>query len=273
MVHFKVETLQCRVGLNPQHLQSLHIKVQPLQEHKDQWSLEELQIIEKFFDTRAATPPYKPNTLSGFGKLLNVPFNVLKDIVQLMKLELVPSLVQQQQLKWSVQWCLRIPPSATPIVPTGMAAMIVCRTKTLFFLQITRIGIQYQGEAPSMVLPLVYDVSSNNTQLAEKRDPSPAFATASMHLKRFSDYASTQPECSLFPTVRDLLANFSLPSEPPILSQVTSSAAGQVTPAQQQIQNTAMQLHSPMASGQGPPQGPYGVQGMLPMGMMNGLPQ
>lgn len=44
MVNFKVETLQCRVGLNPQHLQSLHIKVQPLPEHSDQWTLEELQV-------------------------------------------------------------------------------------------------------------------------------------------------------------------------------------------------------------------------------------
>lgn len=44
VVHFKVDTLQCRVGLNPQHLQSLHIKVQPVVEHKDQWTLEELQV-------------------------------------------------------------------------------------------------------------------------------------------------------------------------------------------------------------------------------------
>ncbi|XP_012271319.1 mediator of RNA polymerase II transcription subunit 14 isoform X2 [Orussus abietinus] len=275
VVHFKVETLQCRVGLNPQHLQSLHIKVQPLPEHKDQWTLEELQIIEKFFDTRAAAPPYKPNTLSGFGRMLNVPFNVLKDFVQIMKLELVPSLGQQQQLKWSVQWCLRIPPSATPIVPTGMAAVLVCRNKILFFLQITRIGVPYQGEAPSLVLPLVYDVSTNLTQLAEKRDPSPASATAaaSLQLKRFAEYGANPSECSLFPAVRDLLANLILPSEPPVITQVVASpGGGQVTPTQQ-IQSPAMQLHSPMAGGQGPSQGPYGIQGMPPMGMMNGPPQ
>ncbi|XP_066584073.1 mediator of RNA polymerase II transcription subunit 14 isoform X2 [Prorops nasuta] len=274
VVHFKVESLQCRVGLNPQHLQSLHIKVQPLPEHKDQWTLEELQIIENFFDTRAAAPPYKPNTLSGFGKMLNVPFNVLKDFVQIMKLELMPQLVQQQQLKWSVQWCLRIPPSATPIMPTGMAAVVVCRNKILFFLQITRIGVPYQGEPPSLVLPLVYDVSTNLTQLAEKRDPSPASATAaaSLLLKRFAEYANPS-ECSLFPAVRDLLANLTLPSEPPVISQVVASpAGGQVTPTQQ-IQSPAMQMHSPMAGGQGPPQGPYGIQGMQPMGMMGGPPQ
>lgn len=134
VVHFKSENLQCRVGLNPQHLQSLHIKVQPLPEHKDQWTLEELQVIEKFFDTRAAAPPYKPHTISGFGKILSVPFNVLKDFVQIMKLELIPGLVQQQQLKWSVQWCLKTPPSATPIIPTGTAAVYNGRSKILFYV-------------------------------------------------------------------------------------------------------------------------------------------
>ena len=47
---------------------------------------------------------------------------------------------------------------------------------------------------------------------------------------------------------------------------------GQVAP-NQQIQSPAMQLHSPMAPGQVPSQGPYGIQGMPPMGMMGGPPQ
>jgi mediator of RNA polymerase II transcription subunit 14 len=48
VVNFKVESLQCRVGLNPQHLQSLHIKVSPLPDHKDQWSTEEMQVRKVF---------------------------------------------------------------------------------------------------------------------------------------------------------------------------------------------------------------------------------
>ncbi|KAL6442114.1 hypothetical protein ACFW04_002431 [Cataglyphis niger] len=219
VVHFKVESLQCRVGLNPQYFQSLHIKVQPLPEYKDQWNLEELQIIEKFFDTRVAAPPYKHNTLSGFGRMLNIRFKVLKDFVQIMKLELVPGLVQQQQLKWSVQLCLRIPPSTGQIVPPGSEGVHVCRSKILFFLQLTRIGMSYPGET-SFVLPFVYDVTTNLTQLAERRDLSPAITAASMQLKRFAEYGANQSECSLFPAVRDLLANFTLPSEPPGISQV-----------------------------------------------------
>jgi len=89
VVHFKVESLQCRVVLNPNHLQSLHIEVSSLPDHKDQWSLDEIQTMEKFFDTRVAVPPYKPNTLVGFARMLNVPYCVLKDFVQIMKLDLV----------------------------------------------------------------------------------------------------------------------------------------------------------------------------------------
>uniref|UniRef100_A0A1B6C077 Mediator of RNA polymerase II transcription subunit 14 n=1 Tax=Clastoptera arizonana TaxID=38151 RepID=A0A1B6C077_9HEMI len=270
-IHFKVDTLQCRVGLNTQHLQSLHIKVSCLPDHKDQWTLEELQVIEKFFDTRAAAPPYKPNALCCFGRMLSVPYNVLKDFVQIMKLELIPGLVQQQQLKWAVQWCLRIPPSATPLIPTGMASVLMCRSKILFFLQITRIGVQYM-EPLSLVLPLVYDVNTNITQLAaEKRDPGLATGTAAANaqLKRFLDVSlSMHNECSLFPAVRDLLSNLVLPSEPP---QVVSSPVG---PSQVvmggQGQSPAAMMHSPMMPSQqsvmGPAQGPGGYPVNMPMG-------
>lgn len=86
----------------------------------------------------------------------------------------------------------------------------------LFFykqLQITRVGVNW--EAPSLVLPLVYDTTTNITQLAEKRDAGPATAAsaASLHMKRFSEFNVNLTECSIFPAVRDLLANFTLPSE------------------------------------------------------------
>ncbi|KAF2885129.1 hypothetical protein ILUMI_21063 [Ignelater luminosus] len=256
VIHFKVsEALQCRIGLNTQHLQSLHLKITPLLEHKDVWSPEELQIIEKFFDTRAAAPPYKPISMFGFCCMLNVPINVLKDFVQIMRLDLMPPLAQQQGFKWSVQWMLRVPPSAIPIVPTGMAACLVYRNKILFFLQITRIGIQYPNnmEPPSLVLPLVYDVSTNLTQLAEKRDagPAPAMTTASQLLKHFAQFQTNHSECSLFPAVRELLMNLVLPSEP----QQPSPAPGAV----QQIQSPAMQMN------QG---GQPGYPVNMPMGMM-----
>ncbi|XP_014256171.1 mediator of RNA polymerase II transcription subunit 14 [Cimex lectularius] len=247
VVHFKAETLQCKVFLNPQHLESLHVKISPLPEHKDLWSLEELQILETFFETKAAAPPYKPNALSGFGRMLSVPQNVLKDFIQIIKLEMYPSIIQQQQLKWSVQWCLRIPPAATPIVPTGMAAILVCKQKILFFLQLTRNGSYSQVDQCSIVLPLVYDVSTNLIQPAEKRDTGPASAisSASMLLRRFLECTNIHAECSLFPAVRDLLANLTLPSEPP-QQVVASSPVGVMMGQGGAMQSPASMLHSPI---------------------------
>lgn len=94
-------------------------------------------------------------------------------------------------------------------------------------LQITRIGVPYQGEPPNLVLPIVYDITSNLTQLAQKPElgPSSVSTAASIQLKRFGDYHSVSPnhttECTIFPAVRDLLANLTLPSEPSAISQVS----------------------------------------------------
>ncbi|CAH1119203.1 unnamed protein product [Phaedon cochleariae] len=256
VIHFKVgETLQCRIGLNPQHLQSLHLKITSSPEHKDVWSQDELQVLEKFFDTRAAAPPYKPTAMFTFCTMLNLPVNVLKDFVQIMRLELMPGLAVQQGLKWRVQWMLRVPPGAPPIVPTGVSGVLVFKAKVLFFLQITRIGIQYPPsmEPPSFVLPLIYDIGVNVTSLAEKREAGavqPAMAAASQLLKHFGQFQANVNECSVFPALRELLANLNWPAEP----QVQSPAPVQ------QIQSPALQM--PGQAGQG------GYPVNMPMGMM-----
>lgn len=106
-------------------------------------------------------------------------------------------------------------------------------------------------EPPSLVLPLVYDVQTNMTAVAEKRDtvPMPGLTAASQLLKHFATYH--HGECSLFPAVRELLLNFVLPSEP----QQPSPGPGQV----QQIQSPAMQMQQGGQPG-------YAVN--MPMGMM-----
>lgn len=69
----------------------------------------------------------------------------------LFNLKQMPNFVQQQQLKWSVQWSLRIPPSATPIVPIGQAAILVCRNKILFF-----VSCSFLYHPPSLSKILIY---------------------------------------------------------------------------------------------------------------------
>lgn len=242
---FKADSLQCQVFLNPMHMQSLHIKVlqiPPMQmpdgKQPFQWNLDDLHVIEKFFDTRVVAPPYRPNALWGFGRMLNVPPPVLRDFIQIIRLELMPDLLPG--IKWHVQFCMRSPPSAVPVVPT---AVVMIRTKILFFvsfvffffvfcaqlffffggqLQITRIpympGMEWKDSA-SIVLPMVYDVSTNMTQMAERRETggfiqSISTAAVSNMLRRFADYSAHHGECSIFPAVRDLLMNLTLPNEP-----------------------------------------------------------
>lgn len=87
IIMFKVDGLQCQVYLNPNHMQSLHIKISQIPPNSPEtkpfpWTLDDLQIIEQFFELRVVAPPYRPNSLCGFGRMLNVPANVLKDFTQ-----------------------------------------------------------------------------------------------------------------------------------------------------------------------------------------------
>lgn len=52
VIMFKTDVLKCRVALNPKNYQTLQLKVTP--ENTGPWSQEELQVLEKFFETRVS---------------------------------------------------------------------------------------------------------------------------------------------------------------------------------------------------------------------------
>lgn len=56
---FKTDMLKCRVALNPKNYQTLQLKVTP--ENTGPWSQEELQVLEKFFETRVSDPIWTKN--------------------------------------------------------------------------------------------------------------------------------------------------------------------------------------------------------------------
>ncbi|POI35016.1 hypothetical protein CIB84_001232 [Bambusicola thoracicus] len=210
VIMFKTEALKCRVALNPKTNQTLQLKVTP--ENTGQWKSEELQVLEKFFETRVAGPPFKANTLIAFTKLLGAPTHILRDCVHIMKLELFPD--QASQLKWNVQFCLTIPPSAPPIAPPGTPA-VVLKSKMLFFLQLTQKTAVSQ-EAVSIIVPIIYDMASGTTQQADiPRQQNSSVAAPMMVsniLKRFAELNSPRPgECTIFAAVRDLMLNLTLP--------------------------------------------------------------
>ncbi|XP_017265835.1 mediator of RNA polymerase II transcription subunit 14 isoform X2 [Kryptolebias marmoratus] len=211
VIMFKTDMLKCRVALNPKNYQTLQLKVTP--ENAGPWSQEELQVLERFFETRVAGPPFKFNTLSAFTKLLGAPTTVLRDCVRIMKLELFPD--QAGQLKWNVQFCLTIPPSAPPIAPPGTIA-VVLKAKMLFFLQLTQ-RIPAPQEPVTIIVPIVYDMATGLTQQADiPRQHSSSGAAAllvSNILKRFNElHPARQGECTIFASVHELMANFTLPS-------------------------------------------------------------
>ncbi|XP_076466284.1 mediator of RNA polymerase II transcription subunit 14-like isoform X3 [Babylonia areolata] len=203
VVSFKVESLQCKIALNPTTLQSLHLKVTPTPDHTEQWTTEEMQILEKFFDLKVACPPYKVNLLTAFGRLMGAPLCILKDCIQIMRLELMPD----RNLKWSVQWCLTIPPSLHFISPPGTPAILV-KNKMIFMLQFTRIGLNV--EAQSLCVPLLYEISQNKVQQVDHQG-SPALAAIGAMLSRFSELHHNPNECAIFPAVRELMTNLVIP--------------------------------------------------------------
>uniref|UniRef100_A0A1A7WW07 Mediator of RNA polymerase II transcription subunit 14 n=1 Tax=Iconisemion striatum TaxID=60296 RepID=A0A1A7WW07_9TELE len=210
VIMFKTDILKCRVALNPKNYQTLQLKVTP--ENAGPWSQEELQVLERFFETRVAGPPFKFNTLSAFTKLLGAPTNVLRDCVRIMKLELFPD--QAGQLKWNVQFCLTIPPSAPPIAPPGTIA-VVLKSKMLFFLQLTQ-RIPAPQEPVSIIVPIVYDMATGLTQQADiPRQHSSSGAAAllvSNILKRFNElHPARTGECTIFASVHELMASLNLP--------------------------------------------------------------
>ncbi|CAH2229902.1 jg24513 [Pararge aegeria aegeria] len=98
---------------------------------------------------------------------------------------------------------------AHQIVPAGQPAVLLAKHKILFFICLTR------GET-QLLLPLVYDVQSNAMQIAERREgQQPHLLAVNMHLKRFAEFNQSHGECILWPAVRDLLINFSLPPDAP----------------------------------------------------------
>lgn len=111
-------------------------------------------------------------------------------------------------------------------------------------------------DSTTIVLPLVYVVNSNITQLVERREqvPSQIAMEANAQLRRFAEYPNPNGECSLFPAVRDLLMNLTMPNEahsqqstPQMPNQIAPSPVGPISASPNPM------IHSPMQQiNQGP---------------------
>lgn len=140
VILFRVEGLQCQVYSNPDHMQSLHVKItQAMMGPQDmkpqyQWNHDDLQTLETYFEQRAASPPYRHSSLCVFIRFFVIPPHVLKDIIQILRLDLRPEQCQSMGLHYTVQLSLRASFSVLPIIPLGAPAMVNTKNKLLFFV-------------------------------------------------------------------------------------------------------------------------------------------
>ncbi len=84
--------------------------------------------------TKVVCPPFRPNGLSAFLKMISLPSRIIRDCIQIIRLQLNPAIIEQHNWKWSVQLCLTVPPSAMPIIPQGMSAIVTSQSKILLYV-------------------------------------------------------------------------------------------------------------------------------------------
>ena len=128
-----------------------------------------LHILERFFDTRVAVPPYRPNALTAFLRVIQCPANVFKDLFQIVHLEMDPTQAAKHNYRWTPRLCMAVPPSAPNIIPLCQPGLVRLKDKMLIFLQLTRANVQMPpGQEPlSFCIPLVYDFGNNSTTLPQ----------------------------------------------------------------------------------------------------------
>ncbi|XP_033107464.1 mediator of RNA polymerase II transcription subunit 14-like [Anneissia japonica] len=213
VIQFQSDSLLFRVSLNPAANLTLHLQAKPVPECSEPWTGEELHVLSKFFEEKVACPPYKQTTLSAFIRLISASTRILHDFIQIMRLELVPD----RTLKWTLQWCLTISPNIIAVAGVGSIAVVV-RNKILFFIQLTRnVNNLVPGqELQTIIVPIIHDPNTNSTlqldQSLQNASANSASPQVSAMLKRFNEYNINSSECSIFPAIRDLMMNLTLPS-------------------------------------------------------------
>lgn len=115
-------------------------------------------------------------------------------------------------IHWNIALCNLIPAGAPFIMP-GIASICPLVKVTLFVLQLTR-RANYNPAAPSVYLPLSYDVNQNSLCVyipprMEVALPNtlPYMINIDVHLKQFCEQfrSSGNPGCVIYPAIRSLL--------------------------------------------------------------------
>lgn len=114
-------------------------------------------------------------------------------------------------IHWNIALCNLIPAGA-PFMNAGMSSICPLKNVTLFVLQLTR--RRSNPSAPSIYLPLTYDISQNNLHVyipprmeVTASNALPYLVGIDVRLKQFCEQfrASGNPNCVIGPAIRQLL--------------------------------------------------------------------
>merc|ERR1712227_332988 len=94
-----------------------------------------------------------------------------------------------------------------------MGGIMGNKEKILIFMGLTRANIQLppNQDPMSLVIPVIYNISQNQTMLAnlEKGINNPNLHAVLTHLSN----SATMRSCTIYPAIHDLLVNLNLPNE------------------------------------------------------------
>lgn len=155
---FATRSLQFLCRPHPQTFQQLVLKIQPVQigPQMESWNPEDLVCLENYFEMRVACSPYRMNTMKSYLTMISAPTHILKDFIQLMKMELSGPRGAGPNAKWLMNIGLTSPPRVS-IAPFGMPSVLI-KDKILLFVQLTQIlPPASQGNPQVIVIPFLHE--------------------------------------------------------------------------------------------------------------------
>lgn len=155
---FVTRSLQFVCQPHPQDMRRLVMKVNSaaVSQNMDNWVNEDLQILEKFFEVRVTCSPYRFGAMKSFFNIISAPSPILKDLIQLIKIEMLGSRSPQFYPKWNMSLCLTSPPTQS-IASVGEACIMI-KDKVLIFVQFSpNAAHTIPGAPPLLVIPLLYE--------------------------------------------------------------------------------------------------------------------
>ncbi|XP_028405529.1 mediator of RNA polymerase II transcription subunit 14-like isoform X2 [Dendronephthya gigantea] len=218
---FKTSNFKLSVFLEATTFRSLHLEVQPLPGQENFWKKEDLQDLQKFFELKVVSYPYKLNNLVSFLKMISAEQTILRDIIQIIKLELH----NDPSHLWNLEWCLTVPPGDQRRKQFfGSPAVVIAdNNKVVFFIQLTRSRSNKSiGNEDNAIIVPIYLPPQNGTTSSHVTSLdtvpsdssiklSPHLEAVIAHLKTWNETASHPGQCPLYPAILSLLKNLVVP--------------------------------------------------------------